>query len=202
MPRILSLASNQRLCTRSTVKAALDEWIDHLLPDLADAHGLVQYAGQSDEWTSVLPDARPTAFNANPFALFTYQRRVVWAFDQEKRFAPQNDLRATRTSLMTLGRSLSTVGETPVNLLLRKNVLGQVGLAHDNSQDCHRRSMHSQPHWAARQNRAELVRDTIQELKSKRFGIRQDAESRNIDSSTRSFPRPLDRHPGDESHIF
>jgi CubicO group peptidase (beta-lactamase class C family) len=112
-------------------RVTLNETIDHWIPSLPESHKvtLKMLANQTTGYPDFEMDpAWLKAFYADPFHIFTYKERLAYAFGRPVQFAPGANWSYAHTNFMILGRILSIIGKKPLAVLLRRKVLGPMGL--------------------------------------------------------------------------
>ena len=112
-------------------KVTLDDPIDRWLPELPGAHSvtLKMLANQTSGYPDFETDPKwETAFNADPFHLWTYEERLRYAFERPVQFPPGTNWSYSHTNFMVLGEILAKIGGKPLDVLLREKVLDPMGL--------------------------------------------------------------------------
>lgn len=112
-------------------KLRLDDTIDRWEPSLPDANTVTlrMLANQTSGYPDFETDpAWNTAFNADPFHVFTYAERLRYAFSRPMLFAPGTNWSYAHTNFMVLGDILAKVGGKPLDTLLSDQVLKPMGL--------------------------------------------------------------------------
>jgi CubicO group peptidase (beta-lactamase class C family) len=112
-------------------KVTLNETIGHWIPSLPESGKvtLKMLANQTTGYPDFETDpAWQKAFLNDPFQIFTYQERLAYAFRRPIQFAPGTNWSYAHTNFMILGRILSIIGKKPLAVLLRRKVLGPMGL--------------------------------------------------------------------------
>ncbi|MEK6439920.1 serine hydrolase domain-containing protein [Pseudonocardia sp. T1-2H] len=112
-------------------KVTLDGPIDRWLPELPGAHSvtLKMLANQTSGYPDFETDPKwETAFNADPFHLWTYEERLRYAFERPVQFPPGTNWSYSHTNFMVLGAILARIGGKPQDVLLREKVLDPMGL--------------------------------------------------------------------------
>ena len=109
----------------------LDDTIDQWMPTLpeADTVTLRMLTNQTTGYPDFETDPGwNTAFNANPFHIFTFQERLDYAFDRPLQFAPGANWSYAHTNFMILGEILALDRGKPLDELLQERVLDPMGL--------------------------------------------------------------------------
>jgi CubicO group peptidase (beta-lactamase class C family) len=112
-------------------KVTLDDTIAKWMPTLPEANTVTlkmltnQTSGYPDFETD---DAWETAFNADPFHIWTFEERLTYAFRRPVQFTPGTNWSYSHTNFMILGEILAKIGKKPLDTLLRQKVLEPMGL--------------------------------------------------------------------------
>jgi CubicO group peptidase (beta-lactamase class C family) len=112
-------------------KVQLDDTIDRWMPTLpeADEVTLKMLANQTTGYPDFETDpAWNAAWSADPFHIWTFEERLAYAFSRPVQFAPGTNWSYAHTNFMILGEILAKIGGKPLDTLLRKKVLGPMGL--------------------------------------------------------------------------
>lgn len=117
-------------------KVSLNDTIDRWQPTLPEANKvtLKMLANQTTGYPDFESDpAWETAFNADPFHIWTYDERLAYAFTRPVLFTPGSNWGYSHTNFMILGEILSMIGKEPLATLLQEKVLGPMGLTNTTS---------------------------------------------------------------------
>lgn len=112
-------------------KVSLNDTINRWVPNLPEANKvtLKMLANQTSGYPDFETDpAWTTAFNSDPFQIFTYQQRLRYAFSRPVQFKPGTNWSYAHTNFMILGQILSIIGKKPLATLLQQKVIGPMGL--------------------------------------------------------------------------
>jgi CubicO group peptidase (beta-lactamase class C family) len=112
-------------------KVKLDDTIERWMPDLPQANKvtLKMLANQTSGYPDFETDPKwLSAFNADPFHIFTYAERIKYAFSRPMVFEPGTNWSYAHTNFMILGEVLARIGGKPLDVLLREKVFVPMGL--------------------------------------------------------------------------
>jgi CubicO group peptidase (beta-lactamase class C family) len=112
-------------------KVSLDDTVNRWIPSLPESNKVTlrMLANQTTGYPDYEADpAWIAAFNADPFHIWTYNERYLYAFSRPLQFAPGTNWSYAHTNFMILGRILSMIGGKPLSVLLQQKVLGPMGL--------------------------------------------------------------------------
>ena len=112
-------------------RCGLDDPVGRWLPDLphADAVTLRMLASMTSGYPDYVPDAGfDREIYADPFRQWRPEELVAIGLRQGQRFAPGTSFEYSHTNFVVLGRALEAIGVGPLDTLMRREVLGPLGL--------------------------------------------------------------------------
>jgi CubicO group peptidase (beta-lactamase class C family) len=112
-------------------KVKLDDTIERWMPSLSEANKvtLKMLANQTSGYPDFETDPKwLAAFNADPFHIFTFEERIMYAFSRPMMFEPGTNWSYAHTNFMILGEVLSKIGGKSLDVLVKEKVFVPMGL--------------------------------------------------------------------------